>query len=220
MRQITRHNVPFVVQDIEHTISWNFWGQFENGTWESGTFAALDSVLRPGDLLFDVGAWVGPITLWEAARGVHVVAFEPQPAAYENLFDNVALNSFRDRVITVNSAITPFTEDVMMGVYSDGDSLSSLVRFTENQVLVHGLSLGDAIAAYGTPAVIKIDIEGGEALVLPKVGPLLRELGVIMHLSTHAIWYPEGTREAIEEELSHWNMRTFDDHEDWLCTPK
>ena len=42
----------------------------------------LERILRllsPGDVLYDIGACVGMLSLHAAAMGVHVIAFEPDP---------------------------------------------------------------------------------------------------------------------------------------------
>ena len=46
---------------------------------------------RAGDVIVDIGAGIGEFTLWCADAGARVVAFEPDPLAYECLGRNIAI---------------------------------------------------------------------------------------------------------------------------------
>jgi FkbM family methyltransferase len=45
---------------------------------------------REGDIVVDIGAGIGEFTLWCAATGAHVIAFEPDPLAFACLEKNTA----------------------------------------------------------------------------------------------------------------------------------
>jgi FkbM family methyltransferase len=65
------------------------------GAFEAGTQATLQKLVRPGDVVFDIGANIGAHTLGIAqsvgAQG-RVFAFEPADFAFEKLRRNLALN--------------------------------------------------------------------------------------------------------------------------------
>jgi FkbM family methyltransferase len=67
---------------------------------QTGITARLDAVAekylgrtgympREGDVVIDVGAGLGEFTLWCAAAGAQVIAFEPDPLAFECLEKNI-----------------------------------------------------------------------------------------------------------------------------------
>ena len=71
------------------------------GVFRNGINAWLESVAekyvgqtgyvpREGDVVIDVGAGIGEFTLWCAAAGARVVAFEPDPLAFACLEKNTA----------------------------------------------------------------------------------------------------------------------------------
>jgi FkbM family methyltransferase len=45
---------------------------------------------REGDVIVDIGAGLGEFALWSAAAGAHVIAFEPDPLAFECLQKNTS----------------------------------------------------------------------------------------------------------------------------------
>jgi FkbM family methyltransferase len=65
------------------------------GAFERPTVAAFDKLVRPGSVIFDIGANVGAHTLQLAKRAApngRVFAFEPADFAFEKLRKNLALN--------------------------------------------------------------------------------------------------------------------------------
>ena len=64
---------------------------------------AFPSVLAMSS--WDVGANQGFFTCYAASKGATVYAFEPVPASYERLIQNVERNGFTDRVVAVRCAI-------------------------------------------------------------------------------------------------------------------
>lgn len=220
-RMIDRGPYSFRVLDTEETRSWDFWRLWAEGNWEASTFEALDEVLKPGDMLFDVGAWLGPIALWEAARGVHVVAFEPDPAAFNFLKWNIRLNRLENMITPLEIAIIDGRRRIPLFYSQLGDSKSRIFnQVFPNRLEVAGDTLEEMFAIIGRPKAIKFDVEGGESLILPHSGRFLRQQGVALVLSLHPFWYAEGTAEAVDAELAHWEMRDLDNHENFLCTPK
>jgi FkbM family methyltransferase len=65
------------------------------GAFEPGTQATLKKLVKPGDVVFDIGANIGAHTLGiaqSAGPQGHVFAFEPSDFAFDKLCRNLALN--------------------------------------------------------------------------------------------------------------------------------
>src|SRR4051812_20372249 len=62
---------------------------------------------EPGDIIVDVGAHVGMVSIWLALRNPHVtvVAIEPDPANLSHLRANIAANDV-DNIVVVPMALT------------------------------------------------------------------------------------------------------------------
>jgi FkbM family methyltransferase len=143
---------------------------------------AMDRLYRrfvqPGDLVFDIGAHVGDRVAAFRRLGARVVAVEPQPALLRTLrllyVGNpavtieaaavgrqpgvVELNVNLDNP-TVSTASTDFIAAAANAPGWEGQAWSKRIR-------VPLTSIDRLIATHGTPAFIKIDVEGFETEVL------------------------------------------------------
>ena len=144
--------------------------------------AAMDQLyrrfVRPGDLVFDIGAHVGDRVASFRRLGARVVALEPQPA----LGCVLGLLYGRDRSVAVKRAAigrAVGTTNLMINVDNPTISTASTdfmqaahgARGWEGQawtksIVVPVTTLDALIAEHGVPAFIKIDVEGFEAEAL------------------------------------------------------
>jgi FkbM family methyltransferase len=72
--------------------------------------AWLESAVRPGDTVYDIGAGVGAYAIFAALhRGGTVVAFEPGFSAFKALCDNIAHNRCESRIVPLPIALAAST---------------------------------------------------------------------------------------------------------------
>jgi FkbM family methyltransferase len=186
LRRIALDRASFNVADDKPT----FWDRVATGAWERGTFVALDQVLEAATTLLDLGAWVGPVTLYAAALGARVIAVEADPAALVQLRANIAANpDLAARIQVVDRAVAPQPGTVSLGARrKPGDSMSSaLLAGAERSWDAVAITPAELAGMVGHPVrlVIKLDIEGGEYALLPRMGPLLARPGTALLLSLH-----------------------------------
>lgn len=204
MREIVKEDITFQVEESIGT-SWGFWDFWASGQWESTTVEETERLLQPNGLLLDIGAWVGPLTLWAAAKiGAKVVAIEPDPLAFNQLVLNI--KPYRDLIRCYQVAVTKEAGSFSLNLQKGGDGYSSLNRTMLDSVMVQGRTLISLVEEFD-PTLIKIDIEGGESQIFPEAGPYLREHKIPVLLALHPHWYEAGTEEAMGEELSRWNIK-------------
>jgi FkbM family methyltransferase len=131
-----------------------------------------------GDLVFDVGAHVGDRTAAFRRLGARVVAVEPQPALVRTL----KLIHGRDAEVVVEAvAVGRSAGTVALKINLDNPTVSSasdeFIKAADGApgwegqnwtttVSVPATTLDALIARHGTPAFIKLDIEGFEAEAL------------------------------------------------------
>ena len=151
--------------------------------WRPGRQRALKRLYRPlvkpGDLVFDIGAHLGDRTAAFVALGARVVALEPQPAVRRWLERIVGR---REGVTVSGEAVGRAVGTARLAVSRRTPTLSTLaddwraklpeanptfrnVRWEET-VEVPVTTLDALIERYGVPRFCKIDVEGYEAEVL------------------------------------------------------
>jgi FkbM family methyltransferase len=144
--------------------------------------AAMDRLyrqfVRPGDLVFDVGAHVGDRVASFRRIGARVVAVEPQPAMVRAL----RLLYGRSKSVTIEAlAVGRAAGRAPMLINVDNPTVSSISaafvkaadgapgwedqRWNET-VEIEVTTLDTLIARHGMPAFIKLDVEGFEAEAL------------------------------------------------------
>jgi FkbM family methyltransferase len=132
-----------------------------------------------GDVLFDIGANVGIYSVYAAALGVLVVAFEPESQNYAILNRNIYLNNQQNRIIAYNLALS--NEIRFNKLYlSRFEAGSALHNFSEAKDWKHqsfdsqfqqgciSITLDEfiKIADVDFPVHIKIDVDGIESKVV------------------------------------------------------
>jgi FkbM family methyltransferase len=134
--------------------------------------------VRPGDLVFDIGAHVGDRVAAFRRLGARVVAVEPQPVLAKIL----RLFYGRDAKITIEQAAVgrqPGTIELNLNIDNPTVATASTDFVTaaaqapgwhgqawQKRVRVPLTTIDALIARHGTPAFVKIDVEGFEAEAL------------------------------------------------------
>jgi FkbM family methyltransferase len=166
------------------------------GTYEVDLQLAVRDWVRPGMVVYDVGANIGYLSLLLARAvgpGGRVFAFEALPANLERLAQNLALNGMGRRVQVVPGAVVDCSGPVrFLTGPSDGmgkaqGSAGRQEPVYGGMIPVEGIALDDFAYRLGNPPpqVVKMDIEGGEVLALPGMKRLLARARPLMLLELH-----------------------------------
>jgi len=180
------------------------------GIWEPNLTAWLASRLRSGDVFVDVGANLGYFTLL-ASQLVgptgRVIAIEASPSIFRRLVANVRLNSCNNvELHEVAAADRSGTVRVFLAK-ADNYGATSLLesRGGRLEADVRAQPLSDIVSEETMSRVrmIKIDVEGAEALVLDglvsRLGSARRDLEIVVEINPVAL--KEQGRDV--EELFH-----------------
>ncbi len=144
--------------------------------------AEMDALYRlfvaPDALVFDIGAHVGDRVSSFRRLGARVVAFEPQPLLHRALR---LIHGQDPNVVVRADAVAPERGPVAMRINTANPTVSTLSdafignakgqhgwteQTWDEALVVHAITLDDAIGRFGQPAFVKIDVEGFEAAVL------------------------------------------------------
>jgi FkbM family methyltransferase len=190
--QINKKNVIFNVdKSTGDNDGWGFWNHVINGVWEPNTWEVLYRFLSKEYEYIDIGAWIGPTVLFGSQLSKRCVAFEPDPNAYSALNLNLSLNSHILNVECYNIAISDNDGIIKIGTNSkQGDSMSSLLFSRNNSWEVSALTLESVYNNYNINNCnfIKMDIEGGESIVLPSIKNVLEKYKPTLYLALHTAW--------------------------------
>ncbi len=152
-----------------------FWDNMSSGNWEATTLEVFRQHIDHNTTFVDVGAWIGPTTLFAANFAKRVISVEADPVAAAQLKRNIALNPLLStKIKVIEKAISECAGTVKLGARTGrGDSMSS-VLFAGNSDAWDAPTITPAALAYELrheeKIFIKMDIEGGEYRVLPHFG--------------------------------------------------
>ncbi len=137
----------------------------------SGTFyeqellTALRPLLKPGELVVDVGANIGNHTVFFAGVcGCKVLAFEPNPEAARLLLQNVAINQL-DGLVRVQQVALGAAKG-KADVVSEGEDNLGMARIQPNKAGETNVDQLANLVGKKTVRLIKIDTEGMDFQVL------------------------------------------------------
>jgi FkbM family methyltransferase len=219
IRKIKKNEVTFFVQG-----SGDFWDSFEKGEWEVNTIRMLDHFLSPTDVMVDVGAWIGPISLYAGSLVSRCFSLEPDPVAFKEFHQNISLNpEIQKKITPYQRAITTNGQNIRLySRFSHGDSGSSMlkrVKSTNEFVEVGSFTFQNFLSTNGIDRVnfIKMDVEGGEYFILPPMMPYLREAKPTLLISFHHA----ALTEYLESKMLPFGAlrrlyRYFDPQRSWL----
>lgn len=142
--------------------------------------------LRPGDVVYDVGANVGSYTILASVlvgSAGRVIAFEPVAENVAYLRSHVTLNRL-DNVDVVDAAVGAHTGTSRFRWHDD--RLQGRLD-PDGPAVVPVVALDEFVGRDGIrpPDCIKIDVEGGELSVLQGAAALLRDVRPVVFLATH-----------------------------------
>lgn len=139
------------------------------GAYDLKTSAIIKKFVNEDDIVIDVGANVGALTLLMAKvayRG-RVIAIEPGPPIFSRLKDNIKLNSEIDRVVEIYQlGISDYTGALFWNEDPNVAGNAGLLGSNGHSVKVETLDSIVETCALGKLDFIKIDVEGMEYEVI------------------------------------------------------
>lgn len=167
------------------------------------------SWVRPGALVFDIGAHLGDRTRTFASLGARVVAFEPQPHLRAWL---EKLEGKKPQVEIRPDAVGPTSGTATLAISARHPTLSTLAHQWRAQLAqkhpgfaqvawdesieVPMVTLDNLIQQYGMPQFCKIDVEGFESEVLA---------GLSEPIPALSFEFIQGHQEQTQQCLDHLN---------------
>ena len=150
--------------------------------WEAAETNFILSILRPGDVFVDVGANIGWFTILAAQKvgpGGHVHAFEPRSDLSAWLTKSIAANDFTDRctvhTVALGDRVAEMAIAAVPAERNPGHSFLVPGQLPDGAETLDAVQIRplDAFDFGRTVRMMKVDVEGAEALVLKGAADLL-----------------------------------------------
>lgn len=159
------------------------------GTYEMELQHAIQHWAKPGQVVYDLGANVGYVSLLFArvvGEQGRVFAFEPLPANQQRLRQNVELNSGLS-IELVPAAAAERSGRAAFALHGSDDMgrLQASDGPAANTIEVETIALDDFAKTHPAPNLVKIDVEGAEALALQGMQSLLRSAKPVLFIELH-----------------------------------
>jgi len=141
-------------------------GNYYCGLMEFDDMSFVLHFLRSGDQFVDIGANIGSYTVLASAHlGAHTIAFEPLPATFGYLKDNIAVNQIENKVTMFNLALGSQKGEI--DFTSTAGAANHVARAEDKNIIkVPVETLDSMMTGKKTPLLIKIDVEGFETEVI------------------------------------------------------
>ena len=200
-----------VLDGYRMKVDWTKHRSFVYGTWEPEVVGVVTEYVKPGMVALDIGAQSGFYALMLSKlvgpKG-RVVAFEPLPANFRILEENVALNRVTN-IETQHQAVGERSGKGDFEVPEPGDSLVAGPMITADPrgtMRVPIVSLDDFLLEHGTRVdFIKIDVEGAEGDILRGARRTLETFHPCMMVELHHMEKQAGSHPVanLMEELGY-----------------
>jgi FkbM family methyltransferase len=175
--------------------------------------AFLLSVVRAGDSVVDCGAHIGTFAVrlaQKAGAAGRVLAIKADPLNYSLLQVNTHLNNISNRVRPLNVAIGREGETGSATREDDNNSGSTRFALGDGPTKFASLARIMAESGFTEPALVKIDIEGMDGIVLDDIAPILARSHPAIYFEVAQNWKAYGIEpREVGRELSGLGYRLF-----------
>jgi FkbM family methyltransferase len=115
-------------------------------------------------VVVDVGAFIGDSSIYFAWRGARkVVAVEPHPGAYEEMLENIRLNSLETTIFPINAGLASRPSKILLEEADIETTNVTYHRPKDQKGAIPVVTLGDLIREFNlNGTVLKMNCEGCE----------------------------------------------------------
>ena len=219
--KIVKHNISFIISENNNPITGWLLNMLNIDEWEPNTFHIFNHYKNSEGIYIDIGAWIGPTDIYCANIYKKVIAIEPDPVALEELKKNISVNNLNnisviEKGLSSENGITQFG-----GNGSLGNSESTLLISNKEEYLsyegrqhihnhneiveIETITIEKLIEQQNIDpqniSLIKMDIEGGEKIVVPSLVNFLNTYKPVFYISLHRCFLKESDIDQIIDIL-------------------
>lgn len=183
------------------------------------SYGAGEIPFQPGDVVIDIGAHVGVVSVFLAKRypGITVYAFEPWPDNHRRLVRNIVANGVGGSVRPFDLAVTSDGREIALGGNPEMNTggISGFCRSGSARAWVQSVTLAQVFEQFRIERckLLKLDCEGAEHEIISGAGDLLDRVDYLsgeFHMNSSlaaAGWTIEGLSALVEEHIGADRIR-------------
>lgn len=184
--------------------------------WERDALSYLHAVIRPGDVVWDVGAEEGDLSALYASWGAEVVLFEPSPSSWVWIRQTFAANDLPARgcvmALVGNEQVGDVGDITDWPAAAFGDEHPDFgFRHLNEKTEDHPVVMLDTVSP-PTPHVVVMDIEGAEYQALLGAQQLINQIRPIFMISVHPEFMRERYGDTPDDLLCMMELANYDCH--------
>lgn len=216
IRVVARTHYPSSVSKGDIRVRFHpIWARIEREDWEFPVLSKLAALVRQGDVVLDIGAWIGVYTLLLSelvGRGGTVVAFEPDPIAMYSLRQNIRLGKL-ENVLLSRECLSDSNGHAVLRTRRFGDSGSSITSLAGNPKLASMTVDCSTVDSYCSreglrPTGFKIDAEGAETSIFRGARETIERCRPWILLEFHGLLTSRvDERQRLWQEILSWARR-------------
>lgn len=201
--KIYKNNELFLFENNECNPNISFWKGHYN-EWENETFEIFDKYLSKDKVFIDIGGWIGTTAMYGSRKSKHVYSIEADNSSIIDMLINLKTNCENNYTL-INNAIyniddveVRFGRNLHIENSKMNDSTSHIYNddiIRDESYLIKTITLKSILEKYTIDvsdiSLIKVDIEGGEELILNDLFDIHHNYGVPFYISLHYSWWKD-----------------------------
>jgi FkbM family methyltransferase len=176
---------------------------FRQEKWEKDTFNVFEKNKCKNSVAVDIGAWIGPTTIWLSNNFKNVISIEADPIALEVLKINVKASNCTN-VDIIGKPLYRENKKIIFGLNAHNTTLASEglgnsssqiqaknIISTDTDIEIDSITLYNILEHKHSNNIsfIKVDIEGGEENILDQLIDISEDKKWKVFLSFHYDWW-------------------------------
>ncbi len=193
------------------------------GGWEYRRMKSMLDNIKPGDVVFDVGAEQGDMSVIMAKKTGKIVLFEPSPMMWPHIKENFIENGIKPLYCYVGFVSDVTDEEPEITNYDDTnnkgfpecayDEMTNVRGFRhlhEEKHATKQITLDDYCARTGIyPVMVTIDVEGSEYNVLEGMKEVMNKTMPTVYISIHHDFLHMNYGKYFNDIAAYFNERGY-----------
>lgn len=168
------------------------------GKWESDTFNIIDKFSDEYATALDIGAWIGPISIYLSRKFYKVISIEADKVAAKALKNNISDNDISNIDLIEKVFFNDSLAEVYFGQneknsegFGDSTSQSRTSPIHDSDYKLGTITFKEIVEKYKEERIsfVKVDIEGGEENILEDLFKYSKVFNWNVWISFHYAWW-------------------------------